>query len=193
MASCARWGAQVASNRQCLMMDSRSVLGILAGRNFVVLHVSRVGMTTGAGFRNVYGMDLGTRVIGRPNTVHAMAIDAYGDFGVPLGQTLPVHAGSVLAELIGAQRWIELSHVGPVRVALAAERGNVFAGRLPNKSRFLAHRVWTIVAGISSVATGTAQAFLRVNVLSVLVGGDLQWGIKRRMTIQARVRRIRRE
>ena len=52
--------------------------------------------------------------------MHSMTVDAHRYFRVTLGQQLPMHAGLVLAQLIGPQPGVVLAHEGPIRVAAAA-------------------------------------------------------------------------
>jgi hypothetical protein len=98
--------------------------------------------------------------------VDTVAVNANGNFGIAGSQSFPVDAGVVLAELVGAQAGIVLAHIGRIGMAASAELRDLRTGDLAFEAGLLAHRDLGIVAGgITAVATGAGQAFLRVDIL----------------------------
>ena len=53
----ARWGAQVAPYHDGVVMHALAIIGVLAGGDFVCLHVLRIGMAACAGLGNIYRID----------------------------------------------------------------------------------------------------------------------------------------
>ena len=62
----AGWSTQVASNRQCLVVDARVVFCELIRRDGIPLHVIRVRMAARARIRHVDRVHRGTGIAGRP-------------------------------------------------------------------------------------------------------------------------------
>jgi len=122
--------AQVSAKNKRVVMNAGCVVRCLRRRNAVALHGIGICVTSRARLRNVQGMHLGSLVARRLNIVHAVAIGAYGHFRVALREHLSVHAGLVLAELVGAQRRIEAAHVGGIGMALRANLGNLIATQM---------------------------------------------------------------
>ena len=167
MAGCTRRRAQISANYQRLVVDAFVVLRKLIGWDFVCAHVAGVGMAVSAGIGYVNRVNSRSRVTGSANIVDAVAVGTNGDFDVASGQPLAMHAGLVLAELIGAQAGIELPHVCGIRVATSAQLRDLFAIDLALPSGFAAHcLIWIIFRGIAAVAAGARQALLRVDVVA---------------------------
>ena len=92
--------------------------------------------------------------------MHAVAVDADGHFSVALGKKFAVHAGFVLAELIGTQGRIVLAHEGRIGVAAPAEIWNLLPLDLAAKACGFAHSIRAGYGGIPTVTTGAGQSFL---------------------------------
>src|ERR1017187_1763260 len=90
---------------------------VLIGGDLVGARLLRVGVAARAGLGHARGVNRRRRVLDRANIVHAVAIDAGGDHGIPGAQTLSVNAGLVELELIHAFAGSVLAHV--VRAAMA--------------------------------------------------------------------------
>jgi len=71
-----------------------------------------------------------------------------------------MNAGSVLTQLVCAQRGIVLPHRIRVRVATAAKRWNLAARDSPSKARGLAHRVHISSGRIAAMASGAGEPLL---------------------------------
>lgn len=98
------------------------------------------------------------------NIVRRVAIGADGHVRVAFGEQFPVHAGLVLAELIGPQRGIERAHVRSVGMALPTQQRYLHARDVALESCSRAHRLLQIIAGwIAAVATGAIQTLLRMD------------------------------
>ena len=123
--------------------------------------------------------------------MHAMAVDAYCYVGIALGEKLSVHAGFVLAQLIGSQGGVVLAHESTVGVATAAEFRNLGALDFATEAGFLAHSIEVRFRGISTVTTCAGQAFLRMDVLSKLFRGYLERWIEGAMAVKAGASRLR--
>src|SRR5690349_12680124 len=160
--------AEIAANDQRFVVNAGLILGKLIGGNPIRFHVVRIGVAARAGLGDVQRIHGGLNIADGAEVVDAVAIDADGDFGVALRQKLAVHAGDVLAELIGAQRWVVFAHERGVGMAASAERGNLAARDLSAEARGLAHGVHVGFRGIAAVATGAGQAFLSVNIVRKL-------------------------
>jgi len=79
-------------------------------------------------------------IAGRLNVVHSVTIHAHRRFRVALRKQLAMHAGLILAELVGAQRRVVVAHVRRVGVAFGAQRRNFLALDVAAKSGGRAHR-----------------------------------------------------
>ena len=173
-------------------MNAGPVLGKLIRGNVVSLHVLRVRVTAGAGLRHVQGVYCGPSIAGGAKVVHAVTVDAYCYLGITLREEFSVHAGLVLAQLIGAQRWVVLAHERPIRMATPAELRDILSFDLPAKSGSFAHGIHICLCGITTVATRACETLLRVNVAGELLFGHLQRGIESPVAIQAGVLRLSR-
>ena len=98
------------------MVNTLAVFRELISRNLVCAHVGGVSVTMGARIRDVDGIDGRTRIAGHSQIVDAVAVGADCNFRVTTGEPLPVYAGLVLAQLIGAQAGVVLPHVGGIGV-----------------------------------------------------------------------------
>ena len=137
-------------------MDAPLVASGLVGGNSVGFHVDGVGVAAGAGCSHVGRIDSRTRVRGGKSVVHTMAVDAGSYLGVTLLQSLPVHAGEILTQLVHTHLRIEAMHIGGIGVAAGAEiRGLIFF-RSAAKAFGAAHGVHRLVAGIATMTIGTA-------------------------------------
>lgn len=123
--------------------------------------------------------------------MYAMAINANRDFRVTLCEKLSVHAGLVLAQLIGPQGGVVLAHEGRVGVATPAESWNLTPLDLPSEASRLAHGIEVGFCGITAVATRAGQPFLRVDVTGELLVGHLERGIEHSMAVETSVLRLR--
>src|SRR6266536_3346721 len=150
------------------MVYAGAVPCILIGGDAVSLHVGRIGMATRAGLGDMSRVNAGAGIAGRAETVHTVAVDADRNLGVALREPLAVDAGLVLSELVGAERWIVLPHVGGIGVALAAQGGNVLPRRLAAEAGGLVHGV-RVARRIATVTTGARESFLRVDILGELL------------------------
>ena len=92
--------------------------------------------------------------------MHAMAIGAHRDFGLALREQLPVHAGLVLAQLIGAEGRIVLPHEGSVGMAAPAQSWNLAPLDLSTEAGLLAHGLYVGPRRIAAMATRTSEPFL---------------------------------
>ena len=153
MASRASGSAQIAANRHGFVVHASAVLCKLIRRNAVGFHVGGVGMAASAGLRDIERIDFGARVAGGTQVVHSVAIYANGNFRIAFGEQFPVYARLVLAELIGPQPRIVLSHEVPIGMAASAERRNLAPLNLSPESRCFAHGVHVGFCRIASVAT----------------------------------------
>src|SRR3990172_2517580 len=84
-----------------------------------------VGMTATAGARHFRGVDGRAGIAHREHPMRAMAADALRDVRRSLAKLLAVSAGPVLSELVHGQIGVVPLHVGRVRVAFAAECGDI--------------------------------------------------------------------
>jgi hypothetical protein len=82
-----------------------------------------------------------------------VAVDANGNFRIAFSKQFPMYARLVLAELIGPQPRIVLSHEVPIGMAAPAERRNLAALNFPPETRRFAHGVHVGFCRIASVAT----------------------------------------
>src|SRR6476646_5059364 len=144
--------AQISANRHGLVVHASAVLCKLIRGNAVWFHIGGVGMAACAGLRDVKGVDFGARVTGGTQVVHSVTINANSHFRIAFGKQFPMHAGLVLAELIGPQPRIVLSHEVPIGMAASTERRNLAALNLSPKSRCFAHGVHVGLCRIASVA-----------------------------------------
>ena len=162
--------SQIASHRERFVMHARAVLCELIGGDGISLHVTRVGMTAGAGVRHVDRVHRGAGVAWRPEIVDAMAIGAYRNLRVSSSEALAVHTRAVLAQLVGAQAGIELPDIGGIGMATSAQLRDLLAFDLAFPSCLAAHGfVWIVAGCVASVATGAGQTFLCVYILAELL------------------------
>lgn len=152
MASRAGGSAQVTTSRHGLMVHAGIILRELIRRNAVGFHVGRVAMAPCTGLRDVERMHLGAQVAGGAQIMHSVAINANSHFRIAFGEQFPMHAGLVLAELIGPQPRFVLSHVVPIGMATSAERRNLTPLNLSAESRCFAHGVHVGSCRIASMA-----------------------------------------
>ena len=123
--------------------------------------------------------------------MYSVAINADRHFRIAFGQQFSVHAGLVLAQLIGPQPGIVLLHQSRVRMAASAKRRNLAALDLSAESRRFAHGLHVGLRRIAAVATRASQSLLRVYVLSELRLGHLQWRVEHAVAVQAGVGSLR--
>jgi hypothetical protein len=173
MASGAGWRTEVTADSQSVMVHAVTVLRELIGGDGIPPHIRSVCMTTGTRLRDVEWMNFGARVAGRPQVMHAMAIDAHRDLAIAFGKKFAVHTGLVLAELIGAQSWVVLAHERHVGMATAAKLWDLTSLDVAAKSSRLAHGIGIGFGGIAAMTIRTGQTFLRVDVAGELLGSDL--------------------
>ena len=120
------------------------------------------------------GVDLRARIACGPQIVHTVAINADRHLRIALGQQFSVHAGLVLAELVGAQSRIVLLHQSRIGMAASAQPWNLAALNLSAESSCFAHGVHVSLRRIAAMAARARQSFLRMNVLSELCLGHLE-------------------
>ncbi len=183
------WRAQIAAHSQRLVVHAGAVLCELIRGNGISLHIARVGMAPSAGVRHVDWVDRGAGIAGRLYVVDTMAIRAHGNLRVSSREALAVHAGAVLAELVGAQAGVELPNVGWIRMASSAQLRDLLAINLAFPTRLPAHGfVWIVAGWVAPVATGASQTLLCVYVLAELLLAHSQGIRQGGVTIQAGVR-----
>ncbi len=183
------WSTQIATVRHGFMVDTLVVIRELTHRYAVRLHVSRIGMAMAARDRDVEWVDGGANVVGRQNFVHAVAVGADSNLCVAPRQLPSMHAGSVLCQLVGAQRRIVLPHVGRIAMALAADFGYLLARDFAFESSLPAHRVVS-AGGIATVTTRACESLLRMNIRRKAVSADMQRSIQSRMAIHTCIQRL---
>lgn len=188
VASAAGGSAEVSSHRQSIVVDAVVVLRQLVGRNLVAAHVGIIGVAMPASVGNVDRIDGRPRITGRAHIVNAVAVGAHGDFAVSRCQALPVNAGFVLAQLIGAQSGIESPHEGGIGMTAPAQLRDLGPVNLAFPSGLAAHGLVRIIAGgVAAVATGAGQTFLGVDVLAEFFLAYAQRIWQGRVAIEARV------
>src|SRR5271157_5484032 len=98
-----------------------------------------------------------------------MTIRAYCNLRVSSREALAVHAGAVLAQLVGAQAGVELPNIGGIRMATSAQLGDLLTIDLTFPARLSAHGfVWIVAGWVAAVATGAGQTLLCVYILAEL-------------------------
>ncbi len=188
MAGGTGWRTQIASHRQCLVVNACAVLCELIRGNGISLHVLRVRMAAGAGVRHVNRVDGGTGIAGQPQIVDTVTIRAYCNLGVSSREALAVHTGAVLVQLVGAQAGVELPNICRIRMATSAQLRNLLAINLALPPGLWAHGfVWIVAGWVASVAAGASQTLLCVYVLAELLLGYSQGIRQGGVTIQAGV------
>ena len=157
--------AQITTNSHGVMVDTRAVFRELVCGDFVCLHVFdiRVAVRTRRG--DIQGMNVGGRIARGAQIMHAVTIGADGNLCIALGEHLSVHAGLILAELVGAQRRIVLTHESAVGMAAATKRRYLTSFDLAAEASGLAHRVHVRFGGIAAVTTRTGQALLAMDIV----------------------------
>ena len=103
MAGGASGRAEIAADGQRIVMNAGAIFCELIRGNGISLHVRGVRVAPGTGLRDVERMNSRAGVAGGAQSMNTMAIDAHCHLGVALGKKFAVHAGLVLAELVGAQ------------------------------------------------------------------------------------------
>src|ERR1700756_683850 len=101
-----------------------------------------------------------------------------------------MHAGVILSELIGMQRWIEPLDTLRVGVTGATELGNILALDVATKSRAGTFGVGCIL-GIASMACFAAHALVPVNAACGIIDRFFQASLQRCMTLDAHICRLR--
>src|SRR5262249_21211119 len=155
MTSRARRRTEIAANRYRLVMHAFGVLGELIRRDSVGPHVFSVRVATRTCLGDLQWVYLGPCVSGWAKIVHAVTIDAHRDVGVALRETLAVHAGLVLGQLVGPQGRVVLAYERGVRMTAAAEFRNLTAFDLAAEPSCLAHGVHV---GLGRIAAMAARA-----------------------------------
>lgn len=171
VARTASGSTQIASLCHGFVMNTFTVVGELRHRDTIRLHVRRVSVTVGAGRGDVKRIYSGANVAGGTDFMNAMTICADGDFGISGGELSPVNAGSVLRELVGAQRGVVLAHISRVGVTFATEFGNLLPRDFALEARLRAHCIIG-TRGISAMTTDAGKPFLRMNVSGEELGAD---------------------
>ena len=200
----ARWGrsviavargaggsAEIAAHGHGVVMHAGTVFRKLVSWNFVLLHVIGVCVAMRARGGDVQRMYFGPGICGSAEIVDAVAIGADRDVAVALGQQLSMYAGLVLAELVGSQRRVILAHERRIRMAAAAQGGNLTAFNFAAETGGFAHGIHIRFGRIAAVTTRTGQAFLRVDIVRELFPSDLQRRIKRTVAIDTGVDALR--
>ena len=175
-------------------MNALLIKLILVRRDLITLHVISVGMAACTRFRYMRRVNRGTRIRGRKDVVHAMAVNADGHFGISLLQLLAVHAGEVLALLISPKARVELSHVIRIGVATTAKGRNLRLGWSAPKALGRTHRVHGIIVAVPAMTIRATETGLVVNITGKQLRGLAVLTGKLRMAGHARVfcRRTRR-
>ena len=174
------------------MVHAGTVVRELIRRNPVTLHVGSVRMAARTRFGDIERVDLGARIAGRSQSMHAMAINANRDFRVALGKKLSVHAGFVLAQLIRPQGWVVLAHESRIGMAAPAKFRDLTPQDLAAEARRFAHGVHVGLGGIAAVTARARQTLLGVNVARELLFGDLKRRIEPTMAVKTSVLRLSR-
>ena len=190
VASGARWCAQVAAGHHCVVVHTTGVLFELACGNSVLFDVGSICMAARTGLRDIEGVNFRTRVAGRPQVMHPVAIRADRHFCITLREQFPVDAGLILAELIGSQRRVVLPHEGAIGMTTSAQGGNLAPLDLAAEPGLLAHGIEVRLGRVAAMATGAGQSFLRMNVPGELFFGYAAWRIQRGVAIKASVRSL---
>ena len=95
----ARRRTQISTNCHRFVVHAPVVVGVLVCGDAISVHVFRIGVTPGTGLGHAQRANFGARVARWAQVVHAMAVDAYRNFGISLQQPLAVHAGPILSSL----------------------------------------------------------------------------------------------
>jgi hypothetical protein len=93
----------------------------------------------------------------------AVTICANGNFCIARCELPSMHAGAILRELIGTERWIVLSNVGSVGVTLATEFRNLLTRDFAFEASPYTHGLIE-ASRIATMATHTGKTFPCVNV-----------------------------
>ena len=164
----ARRRTQISTNCHRFVVHAPVVVSVLVCGDAISVHVFRIGVTPGTGLGHAQRANFGARVARWAQVVHAMAVDAYRNFGISLQQPLAVHAGPILSQLVGTQRWVVFAHETAVGVAMAAELRNLVALNLATKTRGFTHGIHVCLGGVAAMTTGAGQPFLSMDVLREL-------------------------
>ena len=172
-------------------VDAALPLGVLIHRQglsvgkLVACHARGIGVAVRTGFRDVGGIDGRDRVRGVADAVHAVAVDAGGDVEIAPPKRLPMTTRPILGELIDTQLGTEPLHVNRVRMATAAELGDVHAGRFAHEGLRLVspiHRALGVLGqvriGVSAVAVVAGEAGGEVDIVGEVLGGDEQLALE---------------
>ena len=186
----AGWRIEVAANHQGFLVNAGGVLGELIRCDGVSLHVRGVGMASRTGFGDIQRIHIRSGVGSRPQVVNSVTISAYRDLAIPFCEQLSMNTGLVLTKLIRAERGIVISHVRSIRVAAAAQGGNLTPHDCAAKPGRPAHRVHIRPRGISAMATDAGQTLLRMNVVRKLLVSHLKRRVEGRVAPDARVRSL---
>src|SRR5512135_769911 len=98
-----------------------------------------------------------------------MTIRAHRNLCVSGRETLAVHTGAVLAQLVRTQAGVELPDICGVRMASSAQLRDLLAINLAFPPSPAAHGFfWIVAGGVASVATSASQTLLCVYILTEL-------------------------
>jgi anti-sigma factor ChrR (cupin superfamily) len=126
------------------------------------------------------------------NIMGRVTIDTDGNVRIALSQQFPVHAGFVLAKLIGAHGGVKPTHVGGVGMAFAAERGDLRPLDVSPEPGGFAHGYGHVVARrVAAVAARAQQALLRVDAAGKFIRVDAERRVELPVTLDATILSLR--
>src|SRR5579864_131489 len=129
------------------------------------------------------------RILRLANVMNAVAIDASGNLRVASSETLAVHAGAVLRQLIHPLPRLVLLHETGVAVAMRAPFRHGGARNLSYESASLVHSRFRIhFVAISAMAVRATESEARVDIVGEGFCGRLQFAFEHGVAVHTGIR-----